>query len=55
MVTSPAEDMPKDMDATDGLAAAVCHFYQSSNKPGGKSYASWKSFINENPSRATKK
>jgi hypothetical protein len=33
----------------------VCHFYQSSNTVGGKSYASWKSFINENPTRAKKK
>ncbi|MEJ6796901.1 MAG: crossover junction endodeoxyribonuclease RuvC [Flavobacteriales bacterium] len=51
----PAENMPKDLDATDGLGAAVCHFYQSSNTAGGKSYASWKSFINENPTRAKKK
>jgi len=51
----PAENMPKDLDATDGLGAAVCHFYQSSNTVGVKSYASWKSFINENPARAKKK
>ena len=51
----PAENMPKDLDATDGLGAAVCHFYQSSNTVGGKSYASWKSFINENPARAKNK
>ncbi len=50
----PAADMPKDLDATDGLAAAVCHFYQSSSKLGGKSYASWKSFLNENPSKVKK-
>jgi len=50
----PKEDMPKDLDATDGLAAAVTHFYQSSSKIGGKSYSSWKSFINENPSKVTK-
>ena len=47
----PKEDMPNDLDATDGLAAAVCHFYQSSSKSKGRSYASWKSFINENPSK----
>lgn len=51
----PAENMPKGLDATDGLGAAVCHFYQSSNTAGGRSYSSWKSFINENPSRAKKK
>jgi len=50
----PTADMPRDLDATDGLAAAVCHFYQSSSSVGGKSYASWKSFLNENPSRVSK-
>ena len=48
------KEMPKYLDATDGLAVAVCH-HQSSNTVGGKSYASWKSFINENPARAKKK
>jgi len=45
------KEIPKDLDATDGLAAAVCHFYQ--NKPTGtkKSYNSWKDFINKNPDR----
>lgn len=39
------------LDATDGLAAALCHFYQT-NKPGGvKSYNSWKDFIGKNPRR----
>lgn len=45
------ERLPKHLDATDGLAAAVCHHFQ--NKPGitGKSYGSWKSFLSENPTR----
>lgn len=39
------------LDATDGLAAAVCHFYQT-NKPAlEKPYTSWKDFINKNPKR----
>ncbi len=48
----PDADMPKNMDATDGLAAAVCHFYQSSSALAvGKSFAGWKAFLNANPSR----
>jgi crossover junction endodeoxyribonuclease RuvC len=39
------------LDATDGLAAALCHFYQSANPSGDKAYNSWKDFINKNPRR----
>jgi len=40
-----------ELDATDGLAAAMCHFYQS-GKPSGNSRAtSWKQFIKNNPGR----
>lgn len=39
------------LDATDGLAAALCHFYQSNNPVVDKSYNSWKDFINKNPKR----
>jgi len=47
-----AEAMPKNLDATDGLAAAVCHFYQTSSPlAGGKSHNSWKSFLRDNPGR----
>jgi crossover junction endodeoxyribonuclease RuvC len=37
------------LDATDGLAAALCHFYQSNKPLSDKSYNSWKDFINKNP------
>jgi crossover junction endodeoxyribonuclease RuvC len=37
------------LDATDGLAAALCHFYQSNKPVSDKSYNSWKDFINKNP------
>lgn len=48
----PAADMPEKLDATDGLAAAVCHFYQSSGPiAGSKSYSGWKSFLAANPNR----
>ncbi len=39
------------LDATDGLAAAVCHFYQTNRPQSEKSYNSWKDFMNKNPRR----
>ena len=50
------QQMPSQLDATDGLAAAVCHYFQRDGGAGvGKkksgSYSRWKSFINENPDR----
>ncbi|MCP4552811.1 MAG: crossover junction endodeoxyribonuclease RuvC [Bacteroidetes bacterium] len=39
------------LDATDGLAAAVCHFFQKGNLSADDNYNSWKSFINKNPDR----
>jgi crossover junction endodeoxyribonuclease RuvC len=39
------------LDATDGLAAALCHFYQRNNPSSDKSFNSWKDFINKNPRR----
>jgi crossover junction endodeoxyribonuclease RuvC len=48
----PEKDMPKNLDATDGLAAAVCHYYQSSSALAtGKSFTGWKAFLTENPKR----
>ncbi|MDD6209875.1 MAG: crossover junction endodeoxyribonuclease RuvC [Bacteroidales bacterium] len=47
----PDEDMLPQLDATDGLAAALCHFYQSNNPLVEKKYTSWKDFINQHPSR----
>jgi crossover junction endodeoxyribonuclease RuvC len=45
-------EMPKYLDATDGLAAAVCHHFSKGigehNKTGGNS---WKSFVTKNPDR----
>lgn len=45
------EETPRYMDATDGLAAALCHHYQA-GKPGKeKSYNSWKDYIRKNPDK----
>jgi crossover junction endodeoxyribonuclease RuvC len=45
------ENSNDTFDATDGLAAALCHYYNKSGGSQEKSYSSWKSFINENPKR----
>jgi crossover junction endodeoxyribonuclease RuvC len=43
------------LDATDALAAAVCHFFQSSTKVvGQKSYSGWGAFVKENPDKLKK-
>ena len=44
-------EMPKHLDATDGLAAAVCHYFQRDSGDKGKSYSSWSSFFKENPDK----
>ena len=46
------KEMPHYLDATDGLAAAVCHHFQNGNVSAGeKKYGSWKTFLTENPGR----
>ncbi len=46
------EEMPKYLDATDGLSAAVCHFFQNNSlKSAGVKHGSWESFIKNNPDR----
>ena len=43
--------LPKNLDATDGLAAAVCHFYNSGKVEIGKSYSGCESFVKQNPNK----
>lgn len=45
------KELPKNLDATDGLAAAVCHFYNQGRIGVDKSYSGWKSFISQNPDK----
>ncbi|MEQ8323399.1 MAG: crossover junction endodeoxyribonuclease RuvC [Vicingaceae bacterium] len=46
------KEVPKHLDASDGLAVAVCHHLQD-GKPAstGKKYSGWASFIKDNPKR----
>jgi len=48
------KELPEDLDATDGLAAAMCHFYQNKPSSGEKTAKSWKEFINKNPAKLKK-
>ena len=41
----------KYLDASDGLAVAVCHHFNSGKMDKEKSYSSWDSFIKQNPDR----
>jgi len=44
-------DLPSQLDATDGLAAAMCHYFQKNPNGNSKSYSGWKQFISKNPER----
>ena len=46
--------MPALLDATDALAAALCHFYERNKPFQGKGSKSWKSFIAQHPDRVKK-
>lgn len=45
------EKMPENLDATDGLAAAVCHFFQNKVENNNSGAKSWKDFISKNPGK----
>ena len=47
------ENLPKKLDATDALAAALCHFYESS-KPQTAKASSWADFVNQHPEKVMK-
>jgi len=42
---------PEYLDATDGLAAAVCHYLQKNPSAEGETYTGWKSYVTKNPKR----
>ena len=45
------KEMPKHLDASDGLAAAVCHFFQRNNTSIKKNYSGWNAYIKDNPKK----
>lgn len=45
------KELPKNLDSTDGLAAAVCHFYNNESISTDKKYSGWSSYIKNNPKK----
>lgn len=41
----------KYLDASDGLAVAVCHHFNMGNASAEKNYTGWASFLKQNPDR----
>jgi len=44
-------EMPEYLDATDGLAAAVCHYFQNKSPDTKTKTGGWKAFLSANPDR----
>ncbi len=46
------DEIPKNLDSTDGLAAAVCHFFNSKKITSiGTKFSGWQSYIKNNPEK----
>lgn len=48
------KELPKNLDSTDGLAAAVCHYFNSGRVTVGASYSGWDAFVKQNQNRIKK-
>jgi len=44
-------DIPELLDATDGIAAALCHYFQTARPATAPGVKSWEEFIRKNPDR----
>ncbi|MDE6325263.1 MAG: crossover junction endodeoxyribonuclease RuvC [Duncaniella sp.] len=51
MLAIKSEQLDIELDATDALAAALCHHYESSRPVPAAGPKSWKEFIAKNPDR----
>lgn len=47
----PTDQMLPQLDATDGLAAALCHYFESKNPVAKQKYSGWKDFIAKHPDK----
>lgn len=45
------DEIPRNLDATDGLAAAVCHFYRREVLRGDSPVKSWEAYVKNNPGK----
>ena len=55
MLAIKSEQLDIELDATDALAAALCHHYESSRPVPAAGPQSWKEFIAKNPDRVKKR
>lgn len=51
LLSIPEEKMPDMLDATDALAVALTHMYESQKPAVAKGPKSWKDFLSKNPDR----
>ncbi|WP_163709696.1 crossover junction endodeoxyribonuclease RuvC [Mangrovibacterium lignilyticum] len=49
--TMKIENLPPELDATDAIAVAVCHYLQMKNPVAKAGYKNWGEFIKKNPGR----
>lgn len=49
----PKDKMPEKLDATDGLAAAYCHFLQKDLSQGKNKYSTWGDFAKRNQTKVS--
>ncbi|MEM7163684.1 MAG: crossover junction endodeoxyribonuclease RuvC [Bacteroidota bacterium] len=50
------KELPKDLDATDGLAAALCHHYSTRGlNSQNKTYSGWSAFVKQQEKRIIQK
>jgi len=47
----PMEKMPKELDASDGLAVALCHHFQLASPRMQAGYSGWKAFVQDQSDR----
>jgi crossover junction endodeoxyribonuclease RuvC len=48
------DELPKQLDATDAVAVAMCHFLQQSRPQSKTAPKSWEDFVKQNPDRVKK-
>ncbi|MDE6098502.1 MAG: crossover junction endodeoxyribonuclease RuvC [Muribaculaceae bacterium] len=53
MLDIPKENLLPKLDATDALAAALCHYYESNKPVKTSSCKSWKDFVSKNPGKVS--
>lgn len=45
------DELPKQLDISDAIAVAICHFIQMDKPQKAKGYKNWEDYISKNPKR----